>query len=116
MAAATICSLAAPQWVGYFVSFDAKEMSEVSLRMLGDNAFEGCTSLIGFVLPNMPDYIGQRVFAGWTKTQEMLINQTKEEVLQILESGIFKDCQATICDKDFQLIHIDPETGLAVTP
>lgn len=35
MAAATICSLAAPQWVGYFVSFDAKECCGANLAVYG---------------------------------------------------------------------------------
>lgn len=35
MAAATVCSLAAPQWVGYFVGFDAKECCGANLAIYG---------------------------------------------------------------------------------
>lgn len=35
MAAATVCALAAPQWVGYFVSFDAKECCGADLTIYG---------------------------------------------------------------------------------
>lgn len=35
MAAATVCSLAAPQWVGYFVGFDAKECCGANLTIYG---------------------------------------------------------------------------------
>ena len=37
MAAATICSVAAPSWVGYFVSFDAKECCGAELAIYGFN-------------------------------------------------------------------------------
>ena len=35
MAAATVCSMAAPQWVGYFVGFDAKECCGANLTVYG---------------------------------------------------------------------------------
>ena len=35
MAAATVCSLAAPQWLGYFVGFDAKECCGADLPVYG---------------------------------------------------------------------------------
>ena len=35
MAAATVCSLAAPAWVGYFVGFDAKECCGADLTVYG---------------------------------------------------------------------------------
>ena len=35
MAAATVCALAAPQWVGYFVDFDAKECCGANLTVYG---------------------------------------------------------------------------------
>ncbi|MBQ8833671.1 MAG: hypothetical protein IJ001_01935 [Oscillospiraceae bacterium] len=35
MAAATVCALAAPQWVGYFVGFDAKECCGANLTVYG---------------------------------------------------------------------------------
>lgn len=35
MAAATVCSLAAPQWVGYFVGFDTKECCGANLTVYG---------------------------------------------------------------------------------
>lgn len=35
MAAATVCALAAPQWVGYLVSFDVKECCGASLAVYG---------------------------------------------------------------------------------
>ena len=35
MAAATVCSVAAPQWIGYFVSFDAKACCGAELAVYG---------------------------------------------------------------------------------
>ena len=35
MAAATVCSVAAPSWVGYFVGFDAKECCGANLSIYG---------------------------------------------------------------------------------
>lgn len=35
MAAATVCALAAPEWVGYFVGFDAKECCGANLTVYG---------------------------------------------------------------------------------
>lgn len=35
MAAAAVCSVAAPQWVGYFVGFDAKECCGAELNVYG---------------------------------------------------------------------------------
>lgn len=35
MAAAAVCSLAAPEWVGYFVGFDAKECCGANLTVYG---------------------------------------------------------------------------------
>ena len=35
MAAATVCSVAAPAWVGYFVGFDAKECCGAELEVYG---------------------------------------------------------------------------------
>lgn len=35
MAAATVCALAAPQWVGYFVGYDAKECCGANLTVYG---------------------------------------------------------------------------------
>lgn len=35
MAAATVCSLAAPHWVGFFVGFDAKECCGANLAVYG---------------------------------------------------------------------------------
>lgn len=35
MAAAAVCALAAPQWVGYFVDFDAKECCGANLTVYG---------------------------------------------------------------------------------
>ena len=35
MAAAAVCSLAAPEWVGYFVGFDAKECCGANLAIYG---------------------------------------------------------------------------------
>ena len=87
-----------------------------NLLLLGDKAFEGCTSMGALVLPKLPTYLGENVFAGWGNAQAMMINQSKEELLQILHTGIFKGCSAIIYDKDFTEITIDPETGLAVNP
>ena len=35
MAAATVCSAVAPQWIGYFVGFDAKECCGANLEVYG---------------------------------------------------------------------------------
>ena len=54
MAAATVCSVAAPSWVGYFVGFDAKECCGANLSIYGFeiNAVvtDGKVNMIAFLL------------------------------------------------------------------
>lgn len=87
-----------------------------SVLLLGNRAFAGCTNLTDIILPALPDYMGEGVFAGWTQEQKMQLRESAEQLEQILYSGIFKGCQAVIYDPDMNVIEIDPETGLRKNP
>ena len=54
LAAATVCSVAAPQWVRYFVSFDAKECCGAELKVYGFEVTapvsDGNTDMFTFML------------------------------------------------------------------
>lgn len=96
------------------VKFGKQAITEATVLLLGDRAFEGCTALSALSLPELRGYLGENVFAGWQSTQAMMINQSKEALLELLSTGAFKGCNAVVYDKDFNEIKIDPETGLAV--
>ena len=95
---------------------DAANAENASLVLLDDHAFAGCTNLTGVLLPELPDYVGEGVFAGWTEDQAMMTYESADALEEILATGIFKDCRAVIYDKDFNVIEIDPETGLLKNP
>ena len=89
---------------------------ETSLAVLGDYAFAGCTGNGGLMLPKLVGYIGTGVFDGWSDIEALKTYEGKEEVMKFLSTGIFKGCKAVIYDKDFNIIEIDPETGLPKNP
>ena len=83
--------------------------------VLGDYAFKDCTDNGGMALPKLVGYIGESEFSGWTDLQAIKTYEGQEEVLSMLSTGLFKGCAATIYDKDFNILVIDPETGLVKT-
>ena len=100
----------------YDVTFGGKNADpEASMVVLGDYAFKDCTDNGGMALPKLVGYIGESVFSGWTDLQAIKTYEGQEEVLSMLSTGLFKGCAATIYDKDFNILVIDPETGLVKT-
>lgn len=115
---ASICEYAFKDCTALF-SLDFDGMSsgkEATLALLGDYAFAGCTGNGGLMLPKLAGYIGTNVFDGWTASEALKTYESKEEVMQLLSTGIFKGCKAVIYEKDFNIIEIDPETGLPKNP
>ena len=66
------------------------------------------------LLPQLPAYIGEDVFAGWTSDQGIKTYEGCEELYNLLSTGLFKGCEAVIYDKDFNELTIDPKTGLLI--
>ena len=74
--------------------------------------FRNCTGNWAMLLPKLPGYIGEGLFAGWTDQQAMKTQESIEEIKKLLSTGMFKGCGALVYDKDMVVIEIDPETGL----
>ena len=64
MAAAAVCSLAAPEWVGYFVGFDAKECCGANLTVYGFEVNGYATEAVKAFLPVIMPKLGIRKIAG----------------------------------------------------
>lgn len=100
MIAATVCSIAAPKWVGYFVGFDAKECCGANLEVYG---FEvnapvtgGSIDMTSFMLFGIGAFIILTVMAMVFRNLHLIFKNSekaspfqKDNIRMMKEIGIF---------------------------
>ena len=70
-----------------------------SLAYLGNNAFKGCISINSISMPEITN-AGVNAFYGWTADQTIELDNTADEIAELIANGTFDGCQATIVDAD----------------
>lgn len=66
-----------------------------TLTEIGDNAFDGCTSIASITIPDTVKTFGLNVFNGWTASQKVITNKTLKET-NAWSVNWNKGCTATI--------------------
>ena len=100
MLAATICSVAAPDWVKYFVGFDAKECCGVNLDVYGFEVnapvIDGNTDMLTFLLFGIGAVIILAVMAMVFRNLHLIFKKSenatpfqKDNIRMMREIGIF---------------------------
>ena len=100
MAAATVCSMVAPNWVKYFVGFDAKECCGANLEVYGFEVnapvVNGNTDMISFMLFGIGAVIILAVMAMVFRNLHLIFKKSengtpfqKDNIRMMKEIGIF---------------------------